>query len=198
MRNRWTLMIVLAAALGGWLSRDAFSDEEPEGPAGAADMEKMMKELATPGEMHAWLARAAGEWQVETEGMLPDGTMEKGKATASIRMVLGGRFQEQVLRGTFHGEAFEGRGLTGYDNLTKAFQNYWFDTMGTAPSIAKGQLSEDGKTLDLAGTWDMPGMSMPFRFVHTWNDENCMTFTMFGTMEGQEMTMMRARYTRAQ
>lgn len=197
MRRTWTLMIVTVAALGGWFGQRAFSEDGGEEPVGGPDMEAAMLAMATPGEMHAWLARAAGEWVVTSEGMQPDGTVVTTTGSATIRMILGGRFQEQEFEGTFEDKPFQGRGLTGYDNLSKTFNNYWFDTLGTAASVASGTLSEDQRTLTLAGSWAMPdGTAMPFQFVTTYESATCMVFTIRGEMKGQSMTLMTARYTR--
>lgn len=201
MRSFWIAAVVVLAAAGGWIGRTAFGEDEPgsapAAPAAETDMEAEMTRLATPGPMHEWLAQAVGEWDMVTSSMTPAGTMEESKASASIKMVLGGRFQQQTIKGSFHGKPYEGHGLTGYDNLSEAFQNYWFDTMGTAPSVAKGKRSEDGKTLEMSGAWPMPGdQEMPFRMVTTIVDADHMTFAMYGEWEGQEMTMFTASYTR--
>lgn len=194
MRTRWIPVVVGAVALLAWVGPRAFSEDEEGGKE--PSMEEVMEQLATPGEMHAWLAQSEGEWDIATEMSCPDGTMSKEKGTATIRMVLGGRFQEQILKGTFQGKPFEGRGLTGYDNLSQTFQNYWFDTMGTAPSVATGQRSEDGRTLTFTGSWPMPGGAMPFRFILNFESKDRFTFTMKGTMEEEEQTLMTSVYTR--
>lgn len=197
MRSFWIAAVVALAAVGGWIGRTAVGDDAPDdAPAGAGDMEAEMIKLATPGPMHEWLAKAVGEWDMVTTSMNMDGTTEEGKATASIKMVLGGRFQQQTTTGSFHGMPYEGHGLTGYDNVSQSFQNYWFDTMGTAPSVAKGQRSEDGKTLEMSGTWDMPDGPMPFRMVTTFVDADHMTFNMFASFGGPEVTCFSAQYTR--
>jgi hypothetical protein len=196
MRRNWIALLVIAAAACGWFGRHALGEDAPGGGmTSESDMEKMMTKLATPGENHAWLAAQEGEYDIVMTSYGPGGR-EESKATASVKMVLGGRFQEQRFKGTVHGKPFEGYGLTGYDNLKKEFVNYWFDTMGTAPSIAKGQRSADGKSTTLTGTWDMPGGGMPFTMVTTVTGEKSLTFKMTGTWQGQEAPMMEATYTK--
>lgn len=196
MGKSWIVVAVVAAGACGWFGRRAFSEEPPAAPAGGSDMEKMLTELATPGEHHKWLAAQEGEWSIAMKGMGMDGKMEESVGTASFKMILGGRFQEQRLKGTMHGKPMEGFGLTGYDNHKKQFVNYWFDTMGTSPSVATGQRSEDGKSMALDGIWDMPGEPMKFKILTTVKSDKEMHMTMTGIMGGQEMPMMEGVYTR--
>ena len=197
MRRNLIVLFVVAAGVGGWFGRHALGEDAPGGGGmpSESEMEKMMTELAKPGEHHTWLTAQAGEYDVAMKTYGPGGVQE-AKATATVKMVLGGRFQEQRFNGTVHGKPFEGFGMTGYDNLKKEFVNYWFDTMGTAPSVARGQRSADGKVMTLTGSWDMPGGAMPFSMVTTVKSEKEMTFKMTGTFQGQEMPMMEATYTK--
>ncbi|MCC7138862.1 MAG: DUF1579 domain-containing protein [Planctomycetes bacterium] len=197
MRASSVGLFVVAAAVCGWFGRSAFSEDAPKGGMPTkAEMEKMMETLATPGEMHAWLAQPSGAWDLAGKMYEMDGKTVENKGSATFSMVLGGRFQQQTLSGEFKGKKFEGVGITGYDNLKKQFVNYWFDTMGTAPSVATGQRSADGKTLTLTGTWDMPFGPMPFRYVMTHKSEKEMLFAAFGSRGGQEFPMMEMTYTR--
>ena len=196
MRSSWLVAAFVAAGACGWFARSASSEDAPKAPACTPEQQAAMEALATPGEMHAWLASRAGTYDMDIQTMDAEGKPATAKATATISMVLGGRFQEQRLTGTFMGKPYEGYGLTGYDNLKKEFVNYWFDTMGTAPSVATGQRSADGKTLTLTGTWDMPFGPMPFRYVMTHKTEKEMLFAAFGSMDGKEFPMMEMTYTR--
>ncbi len=186
----------VAAGACGWFARSASSEDAPKAPAWPPEQQAAMEALAAPGEMHAWLATHVGTYDMDIKTMDPEGKPAAAKATATISMVLGGRFQEQRLTGTFMGKPYEGYGLTGYDNLKKEFVNYWFDTMGTAPSVARGARSADGKSLAMTGSWDMPTGPMPFKQVVEVTGEKTMTFKLTGTMGGTEMTMMEATYTR--
>ena len=197
MRASSVGLFVVAAAVCGWFGRSAFSEDAPKGGMPSeAEMEKMMEALATPGEMHAWLAQQAGAWDIAGKMYEMDGTTVENKGTSTISMILGGRFQQQTFSGEFKGKKFDGVGITGYDNLKKQFVNYWFDTMGTAPSVARGSRSADGKTVTMTGSWDMPTGPMPFTQTITVTGEKTMTFKMTSVMGGSEMTMMEAPYTR--
>lgn len=199
MRTRTWMAALVAVGCVAWFGGGAFSEEEkPAGGAGdPAEMEKMMQALATPGEMHRWLAKFDGAWDVKGKMHGPDGSVTDTSGTAKMRMVLGGRFSEQSYSGSMWGGTFEGHGLTGYNNLTKQFENYWFDTLGTTPSIATGACNADGTRLELSGEWAIPGGKMPFKFVTTWTGANAFTFEMLmdhGT--GSLAPMGTLHYTR--
>jgi hypothetical protein len=200
MRARAWIVAVAAAVAFGWLGRGAFSDEPAGGgmptEAQMAEMEKMMEQLATPGENHRWLAKAVGSWNVSGHFTEMDGSKTPTCGRACIRMTLGGRYQEQFYTGTWSGKRFEGRGFTGYDNEKKVFNNWWFDTMSTTTVPGTGTLSEDGTTLNLAGEWEMMGQKMPFRYVLTWVNPRQMNFKMYMVMGGQEMEVGNLDYTR--
>jgi hypothetical protein len=175
--------------------------EDPKAP-GMDDpkaFEKLMDELAKPGAMHAWLAEFVGEWDVKGAFMGPDGSQMESVGTASIRMALGGRFQEQAYRGKLKGEPYEGFGLIGYDNLGKQFENHWFDTLGTVPSIARGPLSADKSRLELKGEWVMPGgMKMAFAFHQTRVVKDAFTFEVLMDMgTGTMAPVGKLSYTRS-
>lgn len=200
MRTRTWIATVTVAAVAGWLGNGAFSDEQkPAAGGSAADgaaadhaaMEKLMEELAKPGDMHKWLAKFNGRWSVRGEFTEMDGSKSSMTGSAIIRATLGGRYSEQRFAGFWKGERFDGHGYTGYDNGTKRFENVWLDTMSTTPSISRGQLSADGKSLETSGEWEAPGgVKMPFKFVTTWVNERMFTFTMLMDVGGGTMVPM--------
>jgi hypothetical protein len=205
MRSNLLVLLALAAGVGGWFGRQAIGEDAgaPPGmpsPEDMAKLEKMIQELATPGEPHKMLASQEGDWNVAVKALdHKTGQMVDSTGTATMRMILGGRWQEHTFRGTFDGKPFEGRGLTGYDNHKKEFVNYWFDTMGTGASVATGQCSEDHKVLTMTGTWEMPEPlgKMPFRMVTTRKSDTEFTFAAYSSAMGMpESLMMEMTYTR--
>jgi hypothetical protein len=58
------------------------------------------------------------------------GAFEK-HATCTNTMILGGRYQQSMIKGNMMGMPFEGMGLLGYDNAQKLFYSTWVDNMGT-------------------------------------------------------------------
>jgi hypothetical protein len=199
MRRNLIALLVLSAGACGWFGRHAFSDDGKAGGAmpSEAEMEKMMEVLATPGDAHKWLASAEGTWDVAVkEFAMGTGAVRESKGTATIRMILGGRWQEQVYSGTHKDKPFEGRGLTGYDNGKKEFVNYWLDSGSTSAGVSVGQCSDDRKTLTMIGTWEMPGMKMLYRMVQTTKSEKEVVMSLFGSMDGKEFPMMELTYSR--
>lgn len=200
MRWRGLAAVAAIAVAGGWCAGRGFSDEAPkagEGMPSAAEMERMMEQLATPGEMHAWLAKMDGAWDVRGKFTEADGKMTESSGHACLRMVMGGRFQEQILHSTMQGKPFTGYGLTGFDNGKQKFVNTWLDNWGTGFTPAEGTLSADKKVLTFGGTMVMGPLSMPFRYVLTVVDDAHLTFQMYGTVGDQESLMMDMAYVRS-
>jgi uncharacterized protein DUF1579 len=197
MRRAWIALLLVAFGIGGWFARDAASEDGAKPPPAMPSEEEMMKkaeEMAAVGEQHKWLAEAEGTWDVAAKEYSRKGPVES-KAVATFKMLLGGRFQEQSYVGTHGGKPYEGRGITGYDNATKQFFNYWFNTMGTSASYSKGQ-SADGK-LTMTGTWEnTPLGSVPFRQTLTKKSPKEMFFTIHMTLQGQEMPVLELTYTK--
>jgi hypothetical protein len=109
------------------------------------DQEAMMKaylEAAKPGPAHAKLAEMAGDWDyVMRTYDDPEHPMEI-TGTATMTMVMGGRYLRQETDGMMMGSPFNGVGVTGYNNATKEYESIWYDNMGTG--IMKSVGSDDG------------------------------------------------------
>jgi hypothetical protein len=165
-----------------------------------ADMEAWAK-AATPGEFHAFLAKKAGSWKIAGKmWMQPGAEPMTSESTAEAKMILGGRFLYETMKGQSMGRPFEGLGITGYDNAAKMVTSVWYDSMGTVTNILKGSWDEPGAPLELHGEMfdPMSGLTMKVRTVTTFisHDEN--VFEYFATAEGMpEMKAMELRYTRA-
>ncbi len=197
MCTRAWVVVVAAMGLAGWFGRAAFSGDEPKSEgAGGQDTSEQAKALAAPGEMHAWLAKYDGTWDVRGAFMDEKGARLPAEGTATFRMILGGRYSEQTFSTLVGGKPFDGHGIVGYDNLKKQFFNYWFDSWSTYTFPAFGQRSEDGTSVTLSGTWEFPGLQMPFKHVYTWVDDDHVTFRLLGTIQGQEMEIALLHYTR--
>jgi hypothetical protein len=168
-------------------------------PMDTAMMNAWMKS-ATPGDMHAMLAKDDGEWEGEvTHWMDPAAPAEKSKSYASNKMIMGGRFQMSEHSGCFGGMPFEGISLVGYDNLKKVFVSNWIDNMGTMMMHLEGPYDATTKTIRLTGTCTNPmnGAPMKMREEFTYVDENTQKMTMYGPdMTGKEFKTMEIVYKR--
>jgi hypothetical protein len=172
--------------------------------AGAPPMESAMMAMwmanATPGEMHAMLAKANGEWEAEvTSWMDPAAPPTKSKSSATNKMILGGRFQMSEHTGCFGGMPFEGISIVGYDNARKVFNSTWMDNMGTMVMNLEGTWDAANKTIHLAGrcTNPMGGGMMNVREDFTLVDDNTQKMIMWGPdMKGKEYKTMEITFTR--
>ena len=180
-------------------------DAQPGTPAGnPAEMQKMMEAWqasATPGEMHAWLAKGVGTWDGKVKHWM-DPSMPPAESTCvtTITPMFGGRYFKSETKGEMpmigH---FEGFGMNGYNNTTKEFEGFWVDNAGTMMMYMKGKASDDKKTLTM--TCDMvdpmTGQPCKMREVHTNTSDNAMKLEMFVTdSSGKEMKCMEIDYTR--
>ena len=115
-----------------------------------ARMEKLGKAFATPNENHEFLSRLAGEWNTTTSLMgLP---VEDG--SASFSMILGNRFVNGDISGTFANVPYIGRVTIGYDNYKHKFVASFLNDLGTSMLWAEGMLDKSGNTLSLWGSMD--------------------------------------------
>lgn len=119
----------------------------------SAAMNKAWAEYATVGEPHKTLSNDAGTWTEDlTFWMGPeDKNPQKYTATADIKMILGGRYQEQRHKGKMMGMDFEGISTMAYNNASGEFTSTWIDNMGTGMMIASGKYDEASKSIQLSG-----------------------------------------------
>jgi hypothetical protein len=153
----------------------------------------------TPGDLHKMLAKDDGEWSEEiTLWMEPGAPPAKSVATATNRMILGGRYQESKHTGNFMGMPFEGYSITGYDNAKKIFVNSWVDNMGTGIMFMEGKWDEKTKTIHFTGKTTDPstGKDVSVREVFTMIDNNKQKMEMFMTQGGKEYKSMEIVFTR--
>ena len=168
----------------------------------AAAMEAWQK-ASTPGEVHAFLAKKAGEWKIVTKmWMQPDTPPMESTGSGTVEMVLGGRYLMEKMSGTAMGMPFEGMGITGYDNMTGVVTMVWYDNMGTMTLIATGEYEKPGLPVGVSGTMldPMSGMEVKVRMVTTIISDDASKFEYFVTPPGDapEMLTMVLEYTRAE
>jgi len=190
-----TLFVTLTVATA--LAKDKKSEKQMDPQA----MMETYKKLATPGEPHKLFASLAGSWTTKTkEWMEPDKPPMESTGSAEMKMLLDGRFLQQVFTGDMMGQPYSGVGISAYDNLRKRYVTMWIDSMGTGIFTMEGTASADGKTITLKGQHaELGGGQMTHRAVWKIVDSNTQTFDMYGTHEhGKEMKMMEITYTRKQ
>lgn len=110
-------------------------------------MMQMWQKAMTPSTGHQWLEPMVGSFHARTTfTMMKGGEPSVSEGSSENRWVLGGRYLEQVYRGTSMGMPFEGIGFTGYENAKKRYVGTWMDTFSTGlmSSIGVGKPSARG------------------------------------------------------
>jgi hypothetical protein len=194
----------IAAAFFFLASFSAFADEpKPAAKEPSADekaiMDKYMK-AAMPGPEHQQMARMAGKWRLQvTSWMAPGAPPMKSEGTAEFKTILGGRFLQQEVHGSFGDQPFEGRGVEGFDNVTKTRFGTWVDNMGTGTMLMKGKCAAGAKTCTMKGKAPdaIAGKEIPVSQTMTIKDDNAFTFEMQGPgPDGKPFKTLEIVYTR--
>lgn len=199
MYRRIAFAAVAAASVFSFSLRA--DDKKPSSPQpNQAQMDAMMKEweaAATPGEEHQKLAAMEGNWTCKVEDF-STGQPMTSEGTCKFTLLFGGRYLMQEFSSTMMGMEFKGMGLTGYNNMTKKFQEIWIDSMGTAIFFAQGERIAPDK-VECKGKMDMPGMGqVDARTISTWIDKDHHVFEMYSPgMDGKEIMAVKITYTRA-
>ena len=72
------------------------------------------------------------------------------------RMIMNGRFLEEVITSDFMGQPFKGRGLYGFNNVTGEVQAVWIDDSSTGIYSYSGSINEAGDEMMLEGKFMDP------------------------------------------
>jgi hypothetical protein len=165
-------------------------------------MQEMMSEYSSmnePSKGHDVLKRYAGEWDVVQRTMMPGMPEMTSNGTARSRLAMGGKYLMSEFKGSFMGQPFEGLSVMGYDNFAKQFFSFWVDSMGTAPYLSKGGLSEDGRVIALVGEMNEPltgELGKSAKWVMTWIDEDTYRLEAQEIVYGEPKTVMSLEYRR--
>ncbi len=196
--------IALVVVAGALLAAAAFAADAPPpmSPAQQAMMEKMVK-AATPGAPHALLAKMAGEWTGTVKlQMNPSQPAQEFQNTATITVLMDGRYIQETDSGQMNGMPFSGMAVYGFDNVSGKYVSTWIDNMGTGIMTSVGTPDASGKVIRWVGTMNDPmtGKSATSRMVTTVVDDDHHTYEMFGTPPGgkKEMKIMTIDYVRRQ
>jgi hypothetical protein len=179
--------------LVGASSADA--QDKPKTDAAHDAMTAEMMKYANPVAQHALLKPMVGTWNATVKQWTggPEPTVTKG--TMKNELKWGGRYLESTYKGTFDGKPFEGYGLTGYDTRRNQLISFWMDDMSTSWMTTTGTISTDGKEMATTGTMDgMDGKPMNVRTVTKIETPQKHVYTMYGTMNGQEVPFMEITY----
>lgn len=157
------------------------------------------EEFPKPGPEQEQLKKLAGDWQGECKFYPPgaeDAVEFEGNYTAKLDV--GGYFLISKFEGNLGGQAFQGRGMTGYDPFQKKYTGVWVDSMGPAIYHIRGEWDKAGKTYTEQMKGPRPdGKPMKMRLVTKVIDDDQLHMTMYAPGEdGKEARMMEIKYTR--
>lgn len=170
-------------------------------PVDSAAAEKAWMEYMTPGPSHQMLAGMDGQWSGEMKmWMSPDAEPMVNQASATFKMIMGGRYQEGQMKGDFLGQPFEGLSTTAYDNAKKVYINTWIDNMGTGIMTMEGKWDAATNTISYMGRMVNPGngKECDVRELYKIVDENTHHMEMYGPdpKTGKEYKNMEITFTR--
>lgn len=194
------------SSLAGVAYAQKAEEKKPTAPAAAQGQpemsaeEKAWMEAAMPGPNHELLKYCEGKWTTTNKmWMSPEAEPAVSTGTAETTAILGGRYFREVYKSEFGGMAFEGFGISGYDNISKKFIGSWIDNMSTGIMSHEGAYDAGTKTFTYNGEFmDPMGKKVKSRMTVkvVSNDEHLMT--MYHTMPGEkEKKVMEIEYKRA-
>ncbi len=168
-------------------------------PEEKAQMDAWMK-FMTPGEGHKALANMVGTFDAKvTMYPAPGAPPQVSSATSVSQWVLGNRYVQENVNGSFMGMPFEGIGYTGYDNGKKQYVGTWVDNFGTGIMSSTGSTPDNGKTWSFKSTTTDPmtGKDTPGEMHMTMADADHHTAEMWSPApDGKMFKMMTIEYTR--
>ena len=171
--------------------------------AGASDEKAAMEawqKAMTPGDGQKKLEPLIGTFDAKVRmWMDPSKPPDDSAGTSVNAWVLGDRFVQTKYEGTFLGEAFNGVGYTGYDNVTKKYQGAWMDTGSTAIMTSVGTIDAAGKVITMRATTSDPatGKVTTTDQKITIADNDHHSIEMWGKApDGKNFKMMEIQYTR--
>lgn len=114
--------------------------------------QKAMTDYMTPGKMHEFLAKSAGEWKTVLKlWMQPGGEPVISEGTSVSEMILGGRYLQSKHSASVMNMTMQGLGLDAFDNGKKLFVSVWLDNFGTGVMVLEGTCNDDMTLLTLTG-----------------------------------------------
>ncbi len=158
------------------------------------------QKFMTPGDAHKSLNALVGTFDAKVSMWpQPGAPAQVSTATSVDTWVLGNRYVEENVTGSFMGMPFQGIGYTGYDNGKKQYVGTWIDNFGTGVMTSTGTSSDNGKTYTFKSmtTDPMTGKDMSEESRITVTDADHHTMEMWGPApDGKMFKMMQIDYSR--
>jgi hypothetical protein len=97
----------------------------------------------------------AGEFSLTVKSYHePGAAPEVSTGTATRKLILGGRYLDEAVQATMMGQQFEGRGVSGYDNVSGEWWGTWIDSMSTGVMVSHGEWDEAAGVGSFTGTYN--------------------------------------------
>ena len=146
-----------------------------------------------PGPEHERLKTLEGTWTATVK--MGDG---ESKGTMTYKLECGGLWLVSDFRGEFEGQAFQGKGMDGFDPVKKKYVSVWVDSWSTQPLLLEGTHDKETNTTTMTGEGMGPDGGMAkYKMVTRLTSDDHHTFTMFLVGDdGQDVPMMTIDYTR--
>ena len=212
MSSRKPLVAVAFVAIAGLLAGSfAIADDKPTNGKEPPKMEipgmdpahmQACMEAGMPGKNHEWLQKMVGNWKGTSQmWMTPEMTEPmKSECSQTVTGIMDGRFIQCEMAGDMGGMPFKGRGVTGYDNVSKKFVGTWIDNCGTGIMNGTADQSPDGKVLKWEYTYNCPvakkATTMKITETYTSADAFTMVMHMKDMKTGKEFKHMQMDLTR--
>ena len=198
---RTTLLIALAITLASTSAFAKDSEDSAKDNAKKQEMMKVWQEYSTPGAPHKIFEKMAGKWKYTSKWWeTSDAKPQESTGTSTTKLIFGGRFLEQNVKGKAMGMPFEGMGISGYDNTKKKYESFWLDNMGTGVMHSEGTFDPETQTLkDTSKGFCPTNDDKICDFRSEWKivDKDHMIYTMWGPdLDGKEFKQMELAYKR--
>lgn len=202
-RSKYVVGGVVLLAMTLLVSTRVLSQEKAKPPVEdeMAEMMAKWKQLNAKGPEHEKFKGMVGSWETETRmWMAPQTPPMVSQGTAEFRLILDGRYIQQMYKCPMMGEAFEGLGIEGYDRVKQKYVSIWLDNSGTGIFLTEGTMDESGKVCTYHGKMDDPMTGQKDKVVKSVAREinkDKVVFEMYDTMPGVgEFKSMEITYTR--
>ncbi len=198
MRQFCRIATAIVVALGLTAAARA-QDKKKAAVDEKAQMEAWQKAM-TPGEGQKKLGFMVGTFDTRVRTWMdPSKPPEDSAGTSVSAWALGDRYVQTKYEGTFLGEAFNGIGFMGYDNVSRKYVSTWMDTAGTGMMWSTGTLDAAGKVLSMKATINDPstGKASPADTKITIADNDHYSMEMWGKgPSGKMQKIMEIEYVR--
>jgi hypothetical protein len=160
------------------------------------------EDMSKPGPEHKLLASLAGTYEAKVKAYFdPTKGPDESTGTMQRKMIMQGRFLQELYDGKAMGQPFYGMGIMGYDKLKKKYTSAWIDTMSTSIMTSLGTYDADKKTFTSVGEDVDPytGKKMKLRDVFKIVSDKEQLLEMYrGPAEGEgaEFKVLEIHYTR--